>query len=225
MYVAFGYVRDGYIERQSAYDLTVAVSGGAVAGHYDGYLPLIMRDAVVPSSGGAVAGGDAPASRGRAIFASGGGVMSGAGVILRGPHLAATGGAVAGGDAPITIFFPGFLFRSPDEMLWFADAPERPRRNVQPIQAQLVTPAGHRTFGDVIADDQRIALRWPRLSAGNKDALIDWWHRVARGMSHAFYVRVNGTEYQGRFASGQLPTITERTPDRFDVRIEILVEP
>jgi hypothetical protein len=185
VYVAFGYVRDGYIERQSAYDLTVAVSGGAVAGHYAGYLPWIMRDAVVPSSGG----------------------------------------AVAGGDAPITIFFPGFLFRSPDEMLWFADAPERPRRNVQPIQAQLVTPAGHRTFGDVIADDQRIALRFPRLSAGNKDALIDWWHRVARGMSHAFYIRLYGTEYQGRFASGQLPTITERTPDRFDVRIEILVEP
>jgi len=225
VYVAFGYVRDGYVERQSAYDLTVAVSGGAVAGHYDGYLPWIMRDAVVPSSGGAVAGGDAPASRGRAISASGGAVAGGDAPASRGRAISASGGAVAGGDAPITIFFPGFLFRSPDEMLWFAAAPERPRRNVQPIQAQLVTPAGHRTFGDVIADDQRIALRWPRLSASNKGALIDWWQRVARGMSHAFYVRLNGTEYHGRFASGQLPTITERTPDRFDVTIEILVEP
>ncbi len=110
--------------------------------------------------------------------------------------------------------------------LFFDQAPERPPRRLALLQAEARSSGAERFAHPAFADDDLIELYWPRMLKADKEALLAFWRDTTRGMAKTFTWRDHsGNEQTVRFAEAGLPEITQKTPDRFAVRVRLRVEP
>jgi len=119
----------------------------------------------------------------------------------------------------------GVRFALGVQTLDFDQAPQRPPRDLQLIQADARSAGGDRFGFDILASEDIVTLTWPRLLGYHRNQLIDWFNNVADGMANSFsYVDKNGVEQTVRFADPQLPEIRQIAGDRYVVQIRLLVE-
>jgi len=120
----------------------------------------------------------------------------------------------------------GVKFALGAQTLNFEQAPLRPPRDIELIQADALSAGGRRFGFAIIAAEDILVLSWPRLLGYYRERLIDWFNNVADGMAISFtYVDKDGVERSVRIADPQLPEIRQIAGDRYAVQIRLLVDP
>ena len=119
----------------------------------------------------------------------------------------------------------GVRFVLGGQTLDFDQAPLRPPRELQLIQADALSAGGQRFGFDILASEDLLTLSWPRLLGYHRDRLLDWFDSVADGMANSFsYIDRDGVERTVRIADPQLPEIRQIAGDRYAVQLRLLVE-
>jgi len=105
----------------------------------------------------------------------------------------------------------------------FDRSPLRPDRGASLVQASTVSAGAERIGQPHRGNDDLLDLRWPSVSAIDRDKILSFWLAV-RGMAKTFsYTDLDGNTMTVRFAKPARPYVREKAYGTYEVSIQLRI--